>query len=114
MSIAQNKNLTVNDMRTFMNTVKDVSTSDNKLNTVKNIISNEDTTNRLLGPVYDQLRNSEIVDSLATKKLNLPSNYGEQLDATKGALETAYNSLGDNDKENRKVISDLFKGDNKI
>ena len=62
--------------------------------------------------MYDQLRNSEIVDSLATKKLKLPSNYGEQLDQTKGALETAYNSLGDNDKENRKIISDLFKGDN--
>ena len=112
MSIAQNKNLTINDMRTFMNTVKDITTSDNKLNTVKNILSNEDTTNRLLGPVYNQLRNSEIVDSLATKKLNLPDNYGEQLDATKSALETAYNSLGDDKKENRKIISDLFIGKN--
>tara|TARA_B100000530_G_scaffold255108_1_gene168802 strand:+ start:474 stop:2735 length:2262 start_codon:yes stop_codon:yes gene_type:complete len=112
MSIAQNKNLTLNDMGAFLNTVKDVSTSDDKLNTVKNIISNEDTTSRLLGPVYDQLRNSEIVDSLATKKLKLPENYGEQLDQTKGALETAYNSLGDNNKENRKIISDLFIGKN--
>ena len=112
MSIAQNKNLSLKDMGTFVNTVKDISTSDDKLGTIKNIISNEDTTSRLLGPVYNQLRDSEIVDSLATKKLKLPSNYGEQLDQTKGALETAYNSLGDNDKENRKVISDLFKGDN--
>ena len=110
MSIAQNKNLTVKDMGTFLNTVKDVSTSDDKLGTVKNILSNQDTTARLLGPVYDQLRNSEIVDSLATKKLGLPDNYGEQLDQTKGALETAYNKLGTDDKANRRIISDLFIG----
>ena len=112
MSIAQNKNLTINDMGTFVNTVKDITTSDDKLNTVKNIIANQDTTKTLLGPVYDQLRNSEIVDSLATKKLKLPDNYGEQLDATKGALETAYSSLGDDNKKNRKIISDLFIGKN--
>ena len=110
MSIAQNKNLTVKDMGTFLNTVKDVSTSDDKLGTVKNILSNQDTTGRLLGPVYNQLRDSEIVDSLATKKLGLPDNYGEQLDQTKGALETAYNKLGTDDKANRRIISDLFIG----
>ena len=110
MSIAQNKNLTVKDMGTFLNTVKDVSTSDDKLGTVKNIIADQDTTSRLLGPVYNQLRNSEIVDSLATKKLGLPDNYGEQLDQTKGAIETAYNKLGTDNKANRKIISDLFIG----
>ena len=110
MSIAQNKNLTVKDMGTFLNTVKDISTSDDKLGTVKNIISNEDATSRLLGPVYNQLRDSQIVDSLATKKLGLPDNYGEQLDQTKGALETAYKSLGEDDKANRRIISDLFIG----
>ena len=110
MSIAQNKNLTVKDMGTFLNTVKDISTSDDKIGTVKNILSNQDTTGRLLGPVYNQLRNSEIVDSLATKKLGLPDNYGEQLDQTKGALETAYSKLGEDDKANRRIISDLFIG----
>ena len=110
MSIAQNKNLTVKDMGTFLNTVKDVSTSDDKLGTVKNILSNQDATGRLLGPVYNQLRDSEIVDSLATKKLGLPDNYGEQLDQTKGALETAYSKLGTDDKANRRIISDLFIG----
>ncbi len=110
MSIAQNKNLTVKDMGAFLNTIKDVSTSDDKLNTVKNILSNQDTTSRLLGPVYNQLRDSEIVDSLATKKLGLPDNYGEQLDQTKGALETAYSKLGTDDKANRRIISDLFIG----
>ena len=112
MSIAQNKNLTINDIGTAYNVGKQIYDSDNKFDTVKNILSNQDTTARLLGPVYDQLRNSEIVDSLATKKLNLPDNYGEQLDATKSALETAYNSLGDDKKENRKIISDLFIGKN--
>ena len=110
MSVAQNKNLTVKDMGTFLNTVKDISTSDDKLGTVKNIIADQDTTSRLLGPVYNQLRDSEIVDSLATKKLGLPDNYGEQLDQTKGALETAYNKLGTDDKANRRIISDLFIG----